>query len=200
MPKAKNAPLEKAAPRDDAMTAATYFSYGDIGFQPIVAVRDLQLASLAVIEKLKSSAERTRWRSRHSGNLAPILCRDIFSLAKDIHEGNSKPLRAMADAIDFLRASPRGNMDPLRYFLCVIYASEFANLAYATGKPSPGGFPFDPGPGLRPSFRAVFARMREVPALKRFFAEKLNPERQIRTIAKSLGMKFGGNAGRPRKP
>lgn len=227
MPKAKNAPLEKAAPRDDAMAAASYFSYGDIGSEAIVRVRDIQFVNLDLLGRLESAAESVRWRGRREANRGLFALRTIFALARDVHDGNSKSLRAVADAIDFQRTTPNAMMDPLHYFLCVVYTGLYADLADASGVPATmpkikewktvkvfgrkhkmplfdsggdwGRFPFDPGPGLRPSFRNLIVRLREVPVLKSFFAEKLNPERRIRTIARNLGMKFGGKAGRPRK-
>jgi hypothetical protein len=59
--------------------------------------------------------------------------------------------------------------------------------------------PADPGPGLRPSCRDLMAHLREIPELNSTFA-KLNPERRIREVAMTLGLKFGGRPGRPRKP
>jgi hypothetical protein len=226
MPKAKNAPLEKAAP-NDAMKAAAYFCYGEIGSKAIVRVRYIQFISLDLMERLESAAESFRRRGRREANRGLIALREIFSLARDVHNGDSKSLRAVADAIDFERARPGGKLDPFHYWLCTTYAALHADLADAAGVPADmprikgwktikvlgrkhkipvfdsdgdwGRFPFDPGPGLRPSFRDVLARLRTVPELKSFFADKLNPRRRIYAAAKALGMKFGGKVGRPRK-
>lgn len=197
MPKPKNAPLLKAAPAD-LIKARQYFRDGAIDPDAFAVVRELRDAGSDLRQEMQSR------------------------LVTAIQKGNAPFLRAVADAIDAEREQRGVPADPLPYWLCVCYMMFYSDLAYKAGVPvvhftgwqtakikgrqvkiatySGVPAPCDPGPGLRPAFRTVLARMRKIPALESFFDSKLNPERQIRAVAKTLGMKFGGKVGRPRKP
>jgi hypothetical protein len=124
---------------------------------------------------------------------ARMAAKAIFRLAKEVHDQESTFLRAVCDAIDVHKMHKNRPADPLGYWLCIFYT--FMKGSLLGGVIDSDGVWHSGHGDPNPLWKETLEKLHDVPALKIFFTNRENGDRQARRAADKLGLKYRDRPG-----